>query len=365
MGDIADKSLNVSLVDKDEFDITSSESGAKRGIDVHVINPSEVASSVTISDPNTPANKIAVDASGAIKVQGVATETTVVGIRTDLGTDGAIPPEVLGGGTGVRGWLRSIYEKLTGSVAVTGTFWQATQPVSANSLPLPTGAATGAKQDTGNTSLSNLETKTGEVQAIPTANTILGRLKDVYDRLLDGIFSIKTTAGNITGKSEGASVYSLDVNLRSSSDGVGVIIRDHSIPSQQAHVDASGSLQVVNQAPVAPPATTPVMVVAYDSVITNSDTSYTITNGKVLYIQRLYAGAEGSVDGSVVELWYDPNGTGVGMTVIVPLFVNGSSQDAALLEGFTGNGTRRILMRRQRNDGGAKIIFGKFVGYEV
>lgn len=34
------------------------------------------------------------------------------------------------------------------SVAVTGTFWQATQPVSAASLPLPTGASTSAKQDT-------------------------------------------------------------------------------------------------------------------------------------------------------------------------------------------------------------------------
>ncbi len=33
-----------------------------------------------------------------------------------------------------------------GTVAVTGTFWQATQPVSAASLPLPTGAATAAKQ---------------------------------------------------------------------------------------------------------------------------------------------------------------------------------------------------------------------------
>lgn len=61
---------------------------------------------------------------------GAATETTVAGIRTDLGTDGATPPAVLGLGTGVRGWLRSIYEKLTGTLAVTGTFWQATQPVS-------------------------------------------------------------------------------------------------------------------------------------------------------------------------------------------------------------------------------------------
>lgn len=35
---------------------------------------------------------------------------------------------------------------LNASIAVTGTFWQATQPISAVSLPLPTGAATAAKQ---------------------------------------------------------------------------------------------------------------------------------------------------------------------------------------------------------------------------
>ena len=35
---------------------------------------------------------------------------------------------------------------ISGSVAVTGTFFQATQPISAVSLPLPTGAATAAKQ---------------------------------------------------------------------------------------------------------------------------------------------------------------------------------------------------------------------------
>lgn len=39
---------------------------------------------------------------------------------------------------------------------VSGTFWQATQPVSAASLPLPSGAATSALQTTGNTSLSTI-----------------------------------------------------------------------------------------------------------------------------------------------------------------------------------------------------------------
>lgn len=46
------------------------------------------------------------------------------------------------------------------SLTVTGTFFQATQPVSAAALPLPTGAATSALQTTGNSSLSSIDTKT-------------------------------------------------------------------------------------------------------------------------------------------------------------------------------------------------------------
>lgn len=52
-----------------------------------------------------------------------------------------------------------------------------TLAVSVASLPLPSGAATSARQDTGNTSLGNLDTKLGEVQGSPTANTVLDRLK--------------------------------------------------------------------------------------------------------------------------------------------------------------------------------------------
>ena len=59
-------------------------------------------------------------------------------------------------------------------------------PVAITSSALPDGAATEAKQDVGNTSLSSLDTKTGEVDPAPTSNTILGRLKDIWDRLLDG-----------------------------------------------------------------------------------------------------------------------------------------------------------------------------------
>lgn len=57
------------------------------------------------------------------------------------------------------------------TTAVTGTFWQATQPVSAASLPLPTGAATSANQLTANTSLSSIDGKTPALgQALAAAS---------------------------------------------------------------------------------------------------------------------------------------------------------------------------------------------------
>lgn len=51
----------------------------------------------------------------------------------DVAQDGAditSPTAMPTGGAGIRGWLSAIWTKLNGSLAVTGTFWQATQPVS-------------------------------------------------------------------------------------------------------------------------------------------------------------------------------------------------------------------------------------------
>lgn len=89
----------------------------------------------------------------------------------------------------------------TGTTAqpVTGTFWQATQPVSAASLPLPSGAATestlnsigallvsgipvtalpaglatGAKQDAGNTSLASIDSKLSALTACDTGAVVI------------------------------------------------------------------------------------------------------------------------------------------------------------------------------------------------
>jgi hypothetical protein len=46
------------------------------------------------------------------------------------GTDITSPTAMPAGGAGLRGWLSAIWTKLNASLAVTGTFWQATQPAS-------------------------------------------------------------------------------------------------------------------------------------------------------------------------------------------------------------------------------------------
>lgn len=55
-------------------------------------------------------------------------------------------------------------------VGVTGTFWQATQPISAASLPLPTGASTLAEQQSQTTHLATIA---GDTTAIETAVQIM------------------------------------------------------------------------------------------------------------------------------------------------------------------------------------------------
>lgn len=51
------------------------------------------------------------------------------------GTDITTPTAMPAGGVGIRGWLSAIWTKLNASLAVTGTFWQTTQPVSIATMP--------------------------------------------------------------------------------------------------------------------------------------------------------------------------------------------------------------------------------------
>lgn len=91
--------------------------------------------------------------SDVITVQGIAGATAV---KVD-GSAVTQPVSDAGGSITVDDGGGSL--TVDGTVEVTGTFWQSTQPVSAVSLPLPTGAATSANQSTANTSLSSIDGK--------------------------------------------------------------------------------------------------------------------------------------------------------------------------------------------------------------
>lgn len=106
-------------------------------------------SSLSSIDSKTPALGQALAASSVPVVLTAAQLTTLT------------PPAAITGFALEAGHLASIDTKLTSPLSVTGTFFQATQPISAASLPLPTGGSTSALQTTGNTSLATIATNSG------------------------------------------------------------------------------------------------------------------------------------------------------------------------------------------------------------
>lgn len=97
----------------------------------------------------------------------------------------------------VNSWVKVSIQNA--SIAVTGTFWQATQPVSAASLPLPTGAATETTLGT-RLSESDFDTKTGSLtETAPATDTassgLNGRLQRIAQRLTSLIALLPTALG--------------------------------------------------------------------------------------------------------------------------------------------------------------------------
>jgi hypothetical protein len=79
------------------------------------------------------------------------------------GTDITSPTAMPAGGVGIRGWLSAIWTKLNGTLAVTGTFWQATQPVSGT---VTANAGTGTMTVTGSGSAGSAATGVQTMQGI-------------------------------------------------------------------------------------------------------------------------------------------------------------------------------------------------------
>ena len=128
-------------------------------------------------DTGTPANSrpLPVSFSGALLGsvnQGTPnTSANAWPIKITDGTDDALVSaagRLTVDGSGVTQPVSGTFWQATQPVS--GTFWQATQPVSAASLPLPSGAATEAKQDTQITSLSSIDTSADKVADAATTD---------------------------------------------------------------------------------------------------------------------------------------------------------------------------------------------------
>jgi len=180
--------------------------------------------------------------------------------------------------------------------------------------------------------LTSLDTKVGEVQPSPTQYSLLGRLKDIYDKLVAGI----------TATVDKVKLW----------DGI-----------YEAKVDPTGRLLVSTQT-VTPISATPVVQLQSGSVSGTANYFYIIPNGVTFTITKFAASSEVEQQaGNVVELYYAPNGNTIGIILIDTIYSSGNSDQHDLDVSYIGNGTRAILLRRRRLSGGAKEIFGRFAGY--
>lgn len=112
--------------------------------------------------------KVGSDGGLSISIQDVTITSSNLEISNDASNP--IPISDAGGSITVDGSVS--ISNFPATQAVSGTFWQTTQPISAANLPLPTNAATSALQTTGNTSLASIDTKTPALgQALAAAST--------------------------------------------------------------------------------------------------------------------------------------------------------------------------------------------------
>lgn len=148
----------------------------------------------------------------------------------------------------------------------------------------------------------------------------------------------------------------------------GEIIVDKDDDTIGLTVNSDGSINTVPQlSPDAPTGTTQVVQETFSDVASTAgvDLNYVIPNGETLTIQLLVAGAEESTGGSVVELFYDPNGDLSVLTRISTLFVNGQSDNTPVNQEFVGNGTRRIVVRKRGYSSAAREMFAQWIGFRV
>jgi hypothetical protein len=131
---------------------------------------------------------------------------------------------------------------------VSGTFWQATQPVSAASLPLPTGAATAANQQTD--ALTNTELRAADVPITLDGEEVTANIK-ALGTVGSGQKTV-TSAGTAEAIASSTAIES--VTIKALADNTGnIYVGDSGVDSTNGFVLAAGetvSLDIDNLADV-------------------------------------------------------------------------------------------------------------------
>lgn len=156
-------------------------------------------------------------------IAGVATETTLSSINTKT-------PAL--GQAAMVGSQPVVIASNQSAIPVTGTFFQATQPVSAASLPLPTGAATSVQQTTIDTSINTLLKPASTLAAVTTLGSITSALPT-------GANSIGQVTAN-AGTNLNTSLLGLETTQQSILTGIQLI--DNSVGTVAAGTAGTGSL---------------------------------------------------------------------------------------------------------------------------
>jgi hypothetical protein len=134
-------------------------------------------------------------------------------------------------------------------------------------------------------------------------------------------------------------------------------------------VNVDGSINVLSVMPL-PPDTIKIFYIISGTVSGSSyiDTPWVIPNNTTFTLQRFKCGGDGtSGDSTRFYLYYDSTGYTVGLTsTIYSLFYyNGfnSNMEEDFSLDFTGDGTKSFILRRERANATARILYAVLFGY--
>lgn len=104
-----------------------------------------------------------------------------------------------------------------------------------------------------------------------------------------------------------------------------------------------------------------------DTISGEVDDTYLIPDGQSVVVQEISSGSSlalGNVVSTRIEIFFDPNGDGTGMTLIDTLYISiNEATKPTKKTPYTGDGTARIRTRRTPLDLGSREVTVKWKGY--